>query len=97
MADDVKAFVFCFWLGLLFCKLLWSGFGELVSMMCQDPNRSIDNLYEKCESQFLETIGVELSKEWKDLDNKKLYEAGWGGGRGKIFLLGMREAKFKFC
>jgi hypothetical protein len=42
---------------------LWSGFGELVSVMEQDLGYLIDNLYEECESRFLETIGVELSKE----------------------------------
>jgi hypothetical protein len=52
---------FYFWL-CLFYKLLWSGFGELVSVMEQNPCYSIDNLYGVCESQFLETIVAELSK-----------------------------------
>jgi hypothetical protein len=43
-------------------------------MMERDPSCSIDNLYEECESRFLETIGAELSKEQRDVDNKKLYE-----------------------
>jgi len=59
----VQLLVFYFCLCLLFCKLLWSGFGELVSVMVQNPSYSIDNLYEECESQFLETIGAKLSKE----------------------------------
>jgi len=49
-------------------------------MMEWDLGCSIDNLYEECESRFLETIGAELSKERKDVDNKKLYEAVGGGG-----------------
>jgi len=61
--SKVQLLVFCFWLCLLFCRLLWSGFGELVSVMEQDLGYLIDNLYEECESRFLETIGVELSKE----------------------------------
>ncbi len=54
----------------------WSGFGEFVLMMEQNPCYSIDNLYGECESRFLEMIGAELSKERKDVDNEKLYEAG---------------------
>jgi len=53
----------------------WSGFGELVSVMERNLCYSIDNLYGECESRFLEMISVELSKEWKDVDEKKLYEA----------------------
>jgi hypothetical protein len=41
---------FCFWLGLLFCRLLWSDLGELVSLMERDPSCSMDTLYELCES-----------------------------------------------
>jgi hypothetical protein len=52
----------------------WSNFGELVSMMERNPCCSIDNLYRECESRFLEMIGVELSREQKDVDEKKLYE-----------------------
>jgi hypothetical protein len=70
--SKIQLLVFCFWLCLLFCKLLWSGFGELVSMMEWDVGCLIDNLYEECESRFLETIGAELSKERKDVDNEKL-------------------------
>ncbi len=36
MSDDVEKFnylFFCFWVGVLFCRLLWSGFDELVSVM----------------------------------------------------------------
>jgi hypothetical protein len=47
----------------MFCKLLWSGFGELVSMMEQRLGCSIDNLYEEGESQFFKTISAELSKQ----------------------------------
>jgi hypothetical protein len=39
-----------------------------------DPCCSIDNLYGECESRFLETIGAKLSKEWRDVDKKILYE-----------------------
>ncbi len=45
-------------------------------MMEWDLGCLIDNLYEECESQFLEMIGAEISKEWKDVDNEKLYEVG---------------------
>jgi len=54
----------------------WSGFGELVSVMEQNPCCSIDNLYGECESRFLEMIGVKLSRVWKDADEEKLYEVG---------------------
>ncbi len=49
----------------------WSGFGELVSVMEQNPCCSIDNLYEKCESSFLEMIGVELFKGAKGCGRRK--------------------------
>jgi hypothetical protein len=39
-----------------------------------NPCCSIDNFCGECESRFLEMIGVELSKEWKDVDKEKLYE-----------------------
>jgi hypothetical protein len=52
-----------------------SGFGELVLVMEWDLSYSIDNIYGECESWFLEMIGVKLSKEWRDVDKKKLYEA----------------------
>ncbi len=87
MAIDAKAIVFqghrkfkylffCFWLCLLFCKLLWSGLDELVLVMVRDPCCSIDKLYWEYESWFLETIGVELSKEWREVDKEQIYEAG---------------------
>jgi hypothetical protein len=50
---DAKKFIFlffCFWLGLLFCKLLWNGFGEMVLVMERDPSYSKDILYEQCET-----------------------------------------------
>jgi len=52
----------------------------------------IENLYEECESRFLETIGVELSKEHKDVDNEKLCEVGQRGKRGRIFSFGNRRS-----
>jgi hypothetical protein len=36
---------FCFWFVLLFCRLLWSDLGELVSMMERDLGCSMDTLY----------------------------------------------------
>jgi hypothetical protein len=60
----------------LFCRLLWSGLGELVSVMERDPYCSIDNLYGECESRFLEMIGAKLSKEWGEVDKEQLYEIG---------------------
>jgi hypothetical protein len=54
---------------------LWSGFGELVLVMEQDCGYSINNLHDECESRFLEMIGAKLSKEQRDVDNEKLYEA----------------------
>jgi hypothetical protein len=46
---DIEKFNYlfsCFWLGLLFCRLLWSGFGELVLVMEWDLDCSMDNIYE---------------------------------------------------
>jgi hypothetical protein len=37
--------------------------------MERDPYCSIDNLYGECESQFLEMISAELSKEWRTRNN----------------------------
>ncbi len=65
-----KYLFFCFWLCLMFCRLLWRCLGELVSVMERDSCCSIEKLYGQCESQFLETIGVELSKGWKVVDKR---------------------------
>jgi hypothetical protein len=62
-------------------------------MMEQDHGCSVDNLYEKCESQFLEMIGVELSKEWKDVDTQKNMKLA-KEEENKIFLLEVGEVKF---
>jgi hypothetical protein len=48
--------------------LQWSGFGELVLVMEQNPCCLIDNFYGECESQFLEMIGMVVSKEREDVD-----------------------------
>jgi hypothetical protein len=45
-------------------------------MMESDPNCSMDTFDEQCESQFLWRIGAELSGERRDVERKKLYEAG---------------------
>jgi len=46
----VQLLVLYFWLCLLFCRLLWNGFGELVLVMEQDLGCLMDNLYEQYES-----------------------------------------------
>jgi hypothetical protein len=71
-AEKFNYFFFYFWLGLLFCRLLWSGLGELVSMMEWDPYYLIENLNGECESRSLEMIGAELSKEWREVHKARL-------------------------
>ncbi len=44
-AEKFNYLFFCFWLGLLFSRLLCSGFGELFSAMERDHGCSMDNLY----------------------------------------------------
>jgi hypothetical protein len=44
---------FYFWLGLLFCRLLWGGLGELVLVMERNHGCSMDALNELCESNVL--------------------------------------------
>jgi hypothetical protein len=44
--------------------------------MERNPCYLIDNLYNECESWFLEMIGIMLSREQKDVDEEKLYEVG---------------------
>jgi hypothetical protein len=70
-------FLFIFWLGLLFCKLLWGGLSELVSMMERNPSYSMDTLYELCESRFCKRIGAKLSRERKDKEKGIIYDVGW--------------------
>ncbi len=43
---------FCFWFGLLFCRLLWNDLGELVSVIERNPSCSMDNISELCESRL---------------------------------------------
>jgi hypothetical protein len=52
-----------FWLGLLFCILLWSDLVELVLVMEHDLGYSMDTLYELCESRFYWRIGAKLLGE----------------------------------
>ncbi len=54
----------------------WSSYGELVSVVEQNPCCSIDNLYGECESRFLEMISIMVSREQEDEDQEKLYEVG---------------------
>ncbi len=63
MPKNLFSFIFCFWLGLLFCKLLWNDLVELVSVMECDPSCSMDTLYELCESLLWCRIGAKLSRE----------------------------------
>jgi hypothetical protein len=60
----------------MFCRLLRSGFGELILVMECDLGYSMDILYEQCESQFWWRIGVELFGERRDVEKRKLYKAG---------------------
>jgi hypothetical protein len=64
-----------FSLGLLLCRLLWNGFGELVSVMERDPSCSRDTLYEQCEAQFCKRIGAEISGQRMKVERRKIYEA----------------------
>jgi hypothetical protein len=80
--SPISCFLFYFWFCFVGLQVIvfnvvlqWSGFGELVSMMERNPCYSIDNLHSECESRLLEMIGIVLSREWKDVDEEKLYEA----------------------
>jgi hypothetical protein len=44
--------------------------------MAQNLCSSIEIFYGKCESWFLEMIGAELSRGWREVDKKQLYEVG---------------------
>jgi hypothetical protein len=46
----------------------WSSYGELVSVVEQNPCCSIDNLHGECESGFLEMISTVVSREQEDED-----------------------------
>jgi hypothetical protein len=75
----VQFFVFCFYFVVLQVIVFnvvfqWSGFGELVLVIEQNPYCSIEIFYGECESRFLEMIGDELSGERKDVDEEKLLE-----------------------
>ncbi len=75
--NPISCFLFCFWLCFVVLQVIvfnvvlqWSSFGELVSMMERNPCCSIDNLYDECESRFLEMIFTVLSREQKDVDEE---------------------------
>jgi hypothetical protein len=65
---------FYFWFCLLFCKLLWSGLGELVLAMERDPCWSIEKLYGECELGKM--IGAGISREWREVHKGHKYEGG---------------------
>jgi hypothetical protein len=46
----------------------WNSYGELVSVVEQNPCCLIDNLYGECESRFLEMISTVVSREQEDED-----------------------------
>ncbi len=68
---EVYFLFFYFWLGLLLCKLLWNGFGELVLVMEHDPSYLRDILYEQCEAQFWVGISAEVLGERRKVERRK--------------------------
>jgi hypothetical protein len=51
--------------------------------------------YELCESRLCEGIGKEISKEWRDEERKRIYDAGWWeAGEGANFLGEERKLNF---
>jgi hypothetical protein len=76
---DVEKFIFlflCFWLVLLFCRLLWNDLGELVLVMERNLGCSMDMLYELYESWLWWRIGAKLSRERGVMEKRNIYEAG---------------------
>ncbi len=63
-------FVFGFVLQVIMFNVViqWNSYGELVSMVEQNPCCLIDNLYGECESRFLEMISTVVSREQEDED-----------------------------
>jgi len=84
----VQFFVF-----FCFCRLLWIGFSELVSVMERDLCCSMNNFHENWESRFWWRIGAKLLGERRDVEKIKLYEVGWRKGR---HILASGE-KLNFC
>jgi hypothetical protein len=74
--EFIFLFLCYYWFILLFCRLLWNEFGELVLMMERDCGCSMDTLYELYESWLCEWFGVELSREREDGEIKNIYDAG---------------------
>ncbi len=81
--SPISCFLFYIWLCFVILQVItfniifqWSGLGELVSMMEQKPCCSIDNLYDECESWFLEISSIVVSREWEDEVKEGLYEVG---------------------
>jgi hypothetical protein len=54
--------------------LCWIGFSDGAESL-------LLNFFSDCDSWFLVMIGIVFSKEQKDVDKEKLYEASWGGRR----------------
>jgi len=52
MSKNLFSCFFYFWLGLLFCRLLWRDLGELVSVIKRDHGCSMDTLYELYEPRL---------------------------------------------
>jgi hypothetical protein len=75
-AEEFFFLFFCFWLGLLFCKLLRNDLGELVSVLEHDLGRSTDALYELCESQLLWRIGGSFQGNEGRWRGEKIYKVG---------------------
>jgi hypothetical protein len=66
----------CIWFVLLFCRLLRKELGEFVFAMERNPSYSMKTLDELCESRFCKGIGKKTSRERRDEDGRRIFEAG---------------------
>jgi hypothetical protein len=48
-----------------------------------DPGYSMETLYELCESRLYERISEEISREWRDEEERNIYNVGWNE-KGKL-------------
>jgi hypothetical protein len=75
---------FYFWCVLLFCRLWWREFGELVHEMECNLNCSMKTFHELCESCFYKEIGRMISWKRGDEVMRSIFDVGWEN-EGRLF------------
>jgi hypothetical protein len=77
---------FCFWCILLFYRLWWREFGELVFEMQRNFSNSMKTFHELCGLGFYKEIGRGILGKWGDEVMRSIFDVGWWS-EGKFLVI----------